>query len=434
MPGKKHDVVVLGAGIAGLTAARQLALAGLRVQVVEAGNRVGGRICSRKVGSEVVELGAEFIHGKPPILWNLIEEAGLETCELGGSDFCFQDGILQEFGDDWGADFKWLEALKHWDRQDCSFAEYLDIAQVPDASRKRLIGFVEGFNAADVHIIGVAALGRQQAVEDAIEGDRIFHVRGGYSQAPEFLARQIERLGGSICLETRAIAIQWKQGSVAVDCIRNGELETHRAAAAVIALPLGVLQSGALIISPLPEHAMRLLPQICVGHARRMVMLFRRNFWMDSVAPPVTKGLNELSFLHASKELFPVWWTKFPEESSALVAWIAGPRADAIAGRGHQELEREAIRELAKIFAVDDAHLRDLLIQSVSHDWQRDALALGSYSYLPAGALHVPDTLSQPIESTLFFAGEHTDTTGNWGTVHGAMASGQRAAQQILRQ
>lgn len=427
-----HDVIVLGAGIAGLTAARQLAMAGLRVQVVEARNRVGGRIFSHKVGQEVVELGAEFIHGKLPILWNLIEEAGLETYQLGGKQFRWEHELLQECGDDFGRDFEWLEALKDWHREDCSFAEYLDVMHVPPASRKRLIGFVEGFNAADHHVIGVAALAKQQAIEDATEGDRMFHVRGGYAQVPEFLARQIEQLGGTLSMETRAVAIRWKQGSVEVDCLYNGEAETDRASAVVIALALGVLQSGALTISPSPERAMHLLSQIRVGHARRMVMVFRSKFWTDAVVRSGTKGLSELSFLHAPSELFPVWWTEFPEKSSTLVAWSGGPRTDAIAGRAREEMEGEAIRELAKIFAVDNARLRDLLVQSVSHDWQTDPLAQGSYSYLPAGALHVPDALSEPIESTLFFAGEHTDTTGNWGTVHGAMESGLRAAHQVL--
>ena len=427
-----HDVIVLGAGIAGLTVARQFAMTGLRVHVVEARNRVGGRILSRTVGEEVVELGAEFIHGKPPILWNLIEEAGLQTYELGGKQFCLEHGGLQECGDDFGRDFEWLETLKDWHREDCSFAEYLDVVHVPEASRKRLIGFVEGFNAADHRVIGVAALARQQAIEDATEGDRMFHVRGGYAQVPKFLARQIEHLGGTVSLETRATAIRWKQGSVEVDCLHNREAETYRAGAVVIALPLGVLQSGALTISPSPGHAIRLLSQIRVGHARRMVLLFRNRFWTNGVVRSDTKDLSELSFLHAPSELFPVWWSKFPEKSSALVAWAGGPRADAIAGRSREELEGEAIRELARIFAVDDAPLGDLLVQTESHDWQADPLAQCSYSYLPAGALHVPDALSEPIESTLFFAGEHTDTTGNWGTVHGAMESGLRAASQIL--
>ena len=122
-----------------------------------------------------------------------------------------------------GRDFQWLEALKDWDREDCSFADYLNRAHVPEASRKRLIGFVEGFNAADHRVIGVAALAKQQAIEDATEGDRMFHVRGGYAQVPEFLARQIERHGGTISMDTLATAIRWKQGSVEVDCLHNGE-------------------------------------------------------------------------------------------------------------------------------------------------------------------------------------------------------------------
>jgi monoamine oxidase len=103
-----------------------------------------------------------------------------------------------------------------------------------------------------------------------------------------------------------------------------------------------------------------------------------------------------------------------------------------MAARTCRELQEEATRELAKIFAVEHAQLRHFLLQAESHNWRQDTLALGSYSYLPAGALHVPNALSEPVESTLFFAGEHTDTTGNWGTVHGAMESGKRAADQIL--
>jgi monoamine oxidase len=430
MSATNRDVIVLGAGVAGLTAARQLAAAGLRVRVVEARNRVGGRILTQKIGDEILELGAEFIHGKPPILWNLIEEARLETYELGGRHFCWENDVLQECGDDFGHVFQWLEALKDWDREDCSFAQYLDLAHVPEASRKRLIGFVEGFNAADASVIGVAALAKQQAMEDATQGDRMFHVRGGYSQVPEFLAQQIRHLGGELAMETRALAIRWKQGSVEVDCLHKRELQTHRAATLVIALPLGVLQSGALKISPSPERAMQLVSQVRVGHARRLVLAFRDKFWIASTSPE--NNLDELSFLHAPNELFPVWWTKVPEESSTLVAWTGGPHADAIAGRTSKDLESAAMCALAKVFALDDARLSDLLVQSASHNWQTDSLAQGSYSYLPAGALHVPEALSEPIESTVFFAGEHTDTTGNWGTVHGAMESGQRAANQIL--
>jgi phytoene dehydrogenase-like protein len=130
-----QDVLVLGAGIAGLTAARHLAAAGLRVRVLEAANRVGGRILSRNAGQEIVELGAEFIHGKPPILWNLVEEAGLKTYELEGKHFCSRRTALHECGEEFGRDFEWLETLKQWDRADCSFADYLNLVHVPEATR-----------------------------------------------------------------------------------------------------------------------------------------------------------------------------------------------------------------------------------------------------------------------------------------------------------
>src|ERR1700730_19155735 len=92
------DVVVIGAGMAGLTAARALAEAGLKVLVVEAQDRIGGRIWTRHVGEEAIELGAEFIHGRPPELWALIDEAGLETYERGGSQGCFDDAALRDCG------------------------------------------------------------------------------------------------------------------------------------------------------------------------------------------------------------------------------------------------------------------------------------------------------------------------------------------------
>src|SRR5260370_9989825 len=90
-----QNVLIIGAGMAGLTAARTLAEAGRSVTLLEAGNRVGGRILTLRDNHEIIELGAEFVHGKPPELWSLIEEADLETYELDGSRLSFADGRLE---------------------------------------------------------------------------------------------------------------------------------------------------------------------------------------------------------------------------------------------------------------------------------------------------------------------------------------------------
>ncbi len=432
MTDRSYDVIVLGAGAAGLTAARRLVQSGKSVLVVEARNRVGGRIFSRSIDGEIVELGAEFVHGKPPLLWKLIEEASLETYESAGRHFCWEQNVLRECGAEFGRDFAWLEALKNWDREDCTFAEYLETAQVPTAARKRLIGYVEGFNAADHRVIGVAALGKQQAIEDATQGDRLFHIRGGYAQVPQFLAAEIERQGGTIRLQTRAEQVRWKHGTVEIDCIQNGEAIVVRAAAAVIALPLALLQTDHLRFSPAPAHMKSALLQIKIGHARRLVLLLRQPFWQN--LSTIHDHRRELGFLHSPTATFPIWWTQFPEASRGLTGWAGGPRADRLAGKPPQLLQQESEIELAKIFDWSVDSLQNLILNAESHDWQRDPLAMGSYSYLPAGALHAPDSLSEPVERTLFFAGEHTDTTGNWGTVHGAMESGVRAANQVLEQ
>ena len=86
---------------------------------------------------------------------------------------------------------------------------------------------------------------------------------------------------------------------------------------------------------------------------------------------------------------------------------------------------------LASAFGLSIGYLRQLLVSWHTHDWQVDPYAQGAYSYAPAGAMDASEKMAEPVEDTLFFAGEHTDTSGHWGTVHGAIRSGLRAAAQV---
>jgi monoamine oxidase len=103
-----------------------------------------------------------------------------------------------------------------------------------------------------------------------------------------------------------------------------------------------------------------------------------------------------------------------------------------LAGIDEESLGRHACSALAKIFSIGEVQVRGWLQGCYSHDWQHDRHALGAYSYVAAGGLDAPSEMTVPVEDTLFFAGEHTDITGHWGTVHAAMRSGLRAAEQIL--
>lgn len=418
--------------MAGLTAARALAEAGRPVTVLEAGSRIGGRILTHREGSEVIELGAEFVHGRPPELWSLIEEASLETYEIDGPTLSFENGKLQpeerEESEE-HARFAILEQLESRTGPDITFAEYLTQHAIPDEVRAGAIGYVEGFNAADHKIISVDSLALQQAAEDSIEGDRIFRIRAGYDRLPQFLADRITAAGGRILLNTLVERIDWSHNHVRISTNSNGRPAIHEAAQAVITLPLGVLQQHAVEFVPTPD-ALHEASRLRMGHARRFTLRFREKFWTNT-APQST---GDFSFLFTFSSMPPVWWTPHPEPSNTITGWAGGPRSEALASLTPAQLGEMACKALAPIFSLTLETLRSQLLAVHTHDWQRDALSSGSYSYVPAGALDACSKMTLPADNTLFFAGEHTDTTGHWGTVHAAIRSGQRAATQILNQ
>ncbi|MBB6144230.1 monoamine oxidase [Silvibacterium bohemicum] len=410
------DVIVIGAGIAGLAAARRLAEAGCSVTVLEARERVGGRILTVRAPQEdlPIELGAEFVHGRHPQLLALIEEAGLTLFEREGRPFCYENGKVGDcsFGDFFGV----LDDLPA--EPDLSFTEFLAQAKLPPRVAERTKNYVEGFNAADANRIGTAALRKQQEAEEAIEGDRLFRVLEGYDRLPEHVLQRFLAAGGELHRNTPVTSIDWKPDQVRVQTA-NAELPELSARRVVITLPLGVLQAGSVAIRPQAD-AMTAAGKLAMGAATRITLLFREHFW-ECVTP-------ELSFLLTQERPLPTWWSSFPNNASALTGWAGGPRA-AAAPAG-LPLQQATLAMLSRIFERDD--LRSLLISGHTHDWQTDPFSLGAYSYAPKGALHASEEMTRHAENTLFFAGEHTDTTGHWGTVHAALGAGLRAADQVL--
>jgi monoamine oxidase len=425
------DVLVLGAGIAGLAAARSLAEGGLRPLVLEARDRVGGRMHSLQTGQGVVELGAEFVHGRDAVLWALIEEAKAETVERDGA--MLRETATGELTQDEDVEedlFDPLDELADL-QKDISFAEWLASSDVPKEQHVALRSYVEGFNAADANRISALSLGLQQKAEERIEGDRAWHLRGGYSQLAIYLANRLQKLGGEIRLGTVVQSVRWSAGEVVVET-NSG---TFRAPRCIVTLPLGVLQrvNGESGIGFQPEpgaiaHARRL----AMGSAERFTMIFRERWWGRSRRVN-QKALQTLSFLFTFHRLPPVWWTPHPEPEAlpTLTGWVGGPRAAKLIGLDADQLGAEACHALAEVFGVPEQQVRDALLATHKHDWETDPFSCGAYSYVPAGALDAPAAMAEPEAGTLFFAGEHTDTTANWGTVHAALGTGLRAARQV---
>jgi monoamine oxidase len=442
-----ESVVVIGAGVAGLIAAVRLAEAGCAVTVVEASDRVGGRVQTVMRGDAAIELGAEFVHGKPPEMLALLQELGLEYYELTGNNVHYsQDGSLfveddEDAGDssDDGDDpFALLEQLTAWSDahadEDLSFAEYLAQVKASAQMGAAASSYVEGFNAADATRISARSLAVQQRAEDSIEGDAAFHVRGGYARLPFALASRLEKAGGSIRLNAAVEEITWSCGRVDV-CVTSGDSLT--ADVAVITLPLGVLQADRVRFTPAPGDVLQHAARMAMGHVCRVNLVFKRRWWAE-VEHPEHEALQSLSFLipaeraQANEPMFAVFWSGYPSLDPVLTAWCGGPAADRFDGMDTHAIAHIACRDLARILGVPEEQVLDELAGHESHDWQRDPLARGAYSWVPVGGVDASAKMCVPVDGTLFFAGEHTDTTGHWGTVHGALRSGLRAAAQVL--
>lgn len=429
---RTSDVLVLGAGIAGLAAARALAERGIRPLVLEARDRVGGRIYSLQTGQGVIELGAEFVHGRDPALWALINETGAETVERDGA--VLRETATSELTQDEDVEDSLVDPLGQLAdlRQDMTFAEWLASSSVPKDHHAALCGYVEGFNAADANRISALSLGMQQKAEEHIQGNRAWHVRGGYSQLAIYLANRVRNLGGEIRLGCVVRSVQWSPAEVTVETSGG----VFRASRCVVTLPLGVLQrsgrEGGPKFEPEPAaiaHARRM----AMGSAERFTMIFREPWWERSKLVK-EKALRTMSFLFTFWRSPPVWWTPHPEPQAlpTLTGWAGGPRAAKLVGRDTGQLGDEACRTLAEAFGLPRQQVRDALLATHKHDWELDPFSYGAYSYVPAGATDAPAAMAEPECDTLFFAGEHTDITANWGTVHAALGTGLRAAQQVF--
>jgi monoamine oxidase len=171
-----------------------------------------------------------------------------------------------------------------------------------------------------------------------------------------------------------------------------------------------------------------------VGHATRFTMSFRERWWQRASATSDPKALHEMSFLFTPYKMPPMWWTAHPEEEDypTLTGWVGGPRAAALEGKTAEVLGAEACSLLAQTFGVDAQEVRNSLVATHTHDWAADRFALGAYSYVPVGAMDAPAKMAEREARTMYFAGEHTDVTGHWGTVHAAIRSGLRVAAQIV--
>jgi monoamine oxidase len=418
----KADVLVVGGGVAGLAAAEILTEAGLKVVLIEARDRLGGRILTDYSAGCPVELGAEFIHGRSPHILQRIRHAQVEMVEVAGEMRRKRNGLWGDSGD-LMAEVNHLFENMPAQQPDQSFKQYIDSSRYSAETKQLALNFVEGFHAADPERVSVHWLIRATLAEEQIDGETSFRVRGGYNGLVSAIARGIDPKRCDLCLNTAVEEIRWRRGEVMV---KTSARDFH-APSTIITLPLGVLKSEAVRFDPplaAKEQPMRL---IAMGPVIRVSLCFRDKFWQDR------PEMRNLSFLFTDDPQFPTWWSSNPLPYPMLTGWAAGRYARALAGLTRDELVRSALESLGRILEIHQSQLGSHLQLGLVHDWQADPCSCGAYSYVVLGGVGAPLALAEPIEETLFFAGEAANTEGHNGTVHGAIASGKRAGEEVVR-
>jgi monoamine oxidase len=412
-------VVIIGGGIAGLGAARELARHGFPVTVLEAKTRLGGRICTFRQGKCPIELGAEFVHGRNKPFLRLVKEAGLATARISDSQQLFENGRLKRVRMLDAAE-EVLEGInpKGADHSIQSFLTGQDLdARTCQITR----GYVEGFNAAHIERVSAHAILKAQEASESMDGDWQGRIEKGYSEVIRFLESEILAYGVEVIRGAKAKRVHWRTGRVKVSWVQNGKTRTAEFDAALVTVSLGVLKAGTISFEPVLRAKRQAIKRLEFGNVVKVSLVFRKRWW-----PKSSSG-----FVQSLDEPLPTWWND--PRGPVLTGWAGGTKADRLQSLSQAQLQGLCLEILGRMFSQRPQTLRRQLVNMHHHRWDQDEDFLGAYSYIPVGGLDLPGMLAAPIANTLFFAGEATVRDAQMGMVFGAYETGLRAAREICR-
>jgi len=423
------DVVIIGAGVSGLSAACELRKSGLSILVLEARDHIGGRAWTRHEPglSAPIELGAEFIHGRVPETFELLHEVGKAALDTSGAHWTLRDGKLVQNTEDLFGDIQnAVERSKILEKPDIPFGEWLDSSEQYGLSREAARmgrAFVEGFDAADPARVSAHFVAREWGSGGMLDSPQ-FRPLGGYNSVLSALAGSLER--DNILLQLQAVVkqVRWQRGAAEVEITRFDQTFTVKATAVIVTLPLGVLQAGTVGFTPALESKQQALQQLLFGPVLKLSLRFRKAFWEELDERKYAGA----SFFHSADTTFPTFWTSLPLRSPLMTAWVAGPKAAQLSTREMPHIVGQALESLSTVFGGIQLELEGAYL----HNWQTDPFSLGAYSYIGVGGSNARHSLAAPLEDTLFFAGEATDEKEP-ATVGGALQSGARVAQEVKK-
>ena len=417
-------VVVIGAGISGIAAAEHLKSRGVDVLVLEARDRVGGRIHSlTSETGHVFEIGAGWIEGteENPLV-GLAEKLNLPTQSDDGENTIWFDAAGRKMPADAtekiGSHFEgWvshLETLRATQRTDVPLETALEsyaAAAEMDNEAKTGLHFSLATEIEADYAGDRSELSLQHFDSDRGRGDESLIVPDGYDQIVKRLASKLD-----IRLKERVRVIDSRRDGISVET-ENLKVEAQQA---IVTVPLGVLQAGTIRFRPeLPERKRRAMQALKMGTLHRTYFIFKEAFWSEGVH----------TFYHVGA--WPAFINmQFYNGQPALLAFHGGKAGRRLDAMGDAEIGREGMAILRKLFGEKIPEPA----QVIASHWEQDSLSRGTYSFIPVGATPSDyDAMAEPVGGKLYFAGEATNRKDP-ATVHGAYLSGKREGRRILRE
>jgi polyamine oxidase len=409
-------ILVIGAGMAGLAAARHLIDNGFRVLVLEARDRLGGRIWTDESLGIPIDLGASWIHasvGNP--VSELASQFAVETAPTSyESNVVFdQHGELatakpnhilcrlQELAGELEQDASVSGALEQ------IMSEFGPLNAAEQRYFNKCLSEFQVINGADLHEQSVWSL--TKFVDAISESERVFP--RGYIQVAENLAASVP-----ITYNEPAVEISYGDMGVRI----HTRSAVHDADAAVVTLPLGVLQSDAVSFSPpLPSNKQQAIAAIKMGVMNKIALRFPKVFW------PVDQDFIDFTQIEPGPFHSFFNWYKFSGEP-VLITFAAGSPAAALEGKSDEEIATKVMQVLHIL--PDASEIQPTSVKVTR--WASDEFARGSYSVVPVGADPALFAALGERVGRLFFAGEAT-ALDYQGTVNGAYLSGIRAAKEV---
>lgn len=422
------DVLIVGAGVAGLSAARLLARSGLSCRILEGARVIGGRVRTvRRPGWQMpIELGAEFVHGRPTPTLSLGEGA-VELVHV-PEQRVKAGAAPRPMTHTWQRFAQALSGARGAAATE-SVAEFLSRANLAEEDEELVRLIVGGYHAAPLEDVSAAVVAEDAA--RSAQSFEQFRTARGYDHVLATLEHELARHQARVELDTTVTRIQWTKGSVACDALNARGPVRFTASRCLITASVGVLQApadaGGIAFEPWPEQLSFGLSGLGMGMVARVVLRFP----LESAPWVAPLGGVEATFVHVPEARFDTLWREARAGQVQITCWAGGQAARDLSALDEPALLEAALQALARATQTELGACRQALLEAHYHDYGRDPLTRGAYSYVRPGGARAAARLAEPCENTLFFAGEALDLQYP-STVAGALGSGQHAARKLL--